>query len=210
MVMMLFTFTACGSDNKSDNKSDTKSTATASKTSENKSGKRILIAYFSRPDENIGVGVIEKGNTRILAEMLAEETGGDLFEIKPAKSYPKAYKETTELAKREQQEKARPEIVGDLPNIDNYDVILLGYPIWWGDLPMPVYTFLEKEKFNGKTIAPFCTHEGSGIAGTEGYIEETTKANMLKGLAMRGSVAQNSKDKAREELKKWLDEISIK
>lgn len=176
----------------------------------NLAGKRILIAYFSRADENYRVGYIEKGNTRILAEMLAEMTGGELFEIKTVKSYPKEYDTAIEEAKQEKESNQRPEIAGKLPNVQDYDMIFLGYPIWWGDLPMGVYTFLEKEDFTGKTIAPFCTHEGSGMAGTEVFVAEATKAKMLPGLALEGTVAQNSRDKAKEELSKWLQDIEAK
>ena len=182
-------FAACGND-------------TANKSSENVnlSDKRILVAYFSRADEN----------TRILAEMLAEMTKADLFEIKPTKPYPKEYIPATEVAKQEKEENARPEIVGEPPDVQKYDVILLGYPIWWSDLPMAVYTFLERENFSGKVIAPFCTHEGSGIGSTEQYIEKSTQAKVLNGLEMRGSMAQNSPQEAKEELAKWLDAIGLK
>ena len=95
--------------------------------------------------------------------------------------------------------------MGELPDVQKYDVIFLGYPIWWGDLPMSVYTFLEKENFSGKTIIPFCTHEGSGISGTERYIADTTK--VLDGLEMRGSVTQNSRDEAQKELTEWLKKL---
>lgn len=199
-------FAACGGEN--DAATDA---AAAQKTDAAKAdawnGKRVLIAYFSRADENIHVGEIQKGNTRILAEMLADMTGGDLFEIKPAKAYPKEYTPTTEIAKQEKADNARPAIEGTLPNVQDYDVIFLGYPIWWSDLPMAVYTFIEAENFSGKTVAPFCTHEGSGLAGTEGYIADATKAKVLPGLEMRGSIAQNSPDEAKAELQNWLDRI---
>ena len=198
MLVLALALAGCGTE-----KSETaeKPSAPAS------AGSKVLVVYFSRADENTGVGYIEKGNTCILAEMIAEKTKADIFEIKPAKSYPKEYKPATELAKQEKENNARPEIVGQLPDVQKYDVIFFGYPIWWGDLPMAVYTFLEKENFSGKTIIPFCTHEGSGISGTEGYIAETTKAKVLDGLEMRGSVAQNSQDKAKEEVMEWLKKL---
>ena len=198
MLVLALALAGCGTE-----KSETaeKPSAPAS------AGSKVLVVYFSRADENTGVGYIEKGNTCILAEMIAEKTKADIFEIKLAKSYPKEYKPATELAKQEKENNARPEIVGQLPDVQKYDVIFLGYPIWWGDLPMAVYTFLEKENFSGKTIIPFCTHEGSGISGTEGYIAETTKAKVLDGLEMRGSVAQNSQDKAKEEVMEWLKKL---
>jgi len=170
-------------------------------------GKRVLVAYFSRADENTGgVGYIEKGNTRILAEMVADITKGDLFEIKTVKSYPKEYRPATEVAKQEKENNERPEINGPLPDMSQYDVIFLGYPIWWSDLPMGVYTFLEKESFAGKTIIPFCTHEGSGIGNTERFIAETTKAKVLPGLEMRGKKAQTQQAEARKDMEKWVNE----
>ena len=126
----------------------------------------ILVAYFSRTGENYDVGVIEKGNTAIVAEIIAAQTGGELFEIKTVNAYPENYEECTEIAQSEKSEKARPELAESIDNLDSYDTIYLGYPIWWGDMPMAVYTFLESNDFAGKTIISFCTHAGSGLSGT--------------------------------------------
>ena len=143
-------------------------------------------------------------NTKILAEMIAERTHGDLFEIKTVKPYPKEYRPATEAAKQEKEENARPEIVGELPDLSKYDVVFLGYPIWWSDMPMPVYTFLDRENFAGKIILPFCTHEGSGLSGTDRTIAETTKADVKDGFALAGHIAQNSSDEARSALYEWM------
>lgn len=172
--------------------------------------KRALVAYFSRADENYGVGYVKKGNTRILAEMIVEKTGADIFEIKADHAYPKEYRAATEAAKAEKEAKARPGLVGTMPDLSKYDVIYLGYPIWWSDMPMAVYTFLEQGNFAGKTIIPFCTHEGSGISGTEDYIKEATGAKVLAGFELRGSIAQKSPEEAREQLYKWLDKTQAK
>ena len=83
-------------------------------------------------------------------------------------------------------------------------LIFLGYPIWWGDLPMGVYTFLERENLAGKTIIPFCTHEGSSLGNTERFIAESTKAKVLSGLEMRGRKAQNSQTEAKAEMEEWI------
>ncbi|QTQ12947.1 flavodoxin [Treponema parvum] len=171
---------------------------------------KILVAYFSRADENYNVGVIEKGNTQILAEFIADELKADTFRIQTVTPYPKAYKACTDTAMAEQKKKARPKLAGTLPNLSEYDIIFLGYPIWWGDLPMAVYTFLEGGDFAGKTIIPFCTHEGSGDAGTARRIESACpKAKVLPVFSMRGQTAQRSQDAAKRDTLKWLGGIKL-
>ena len=103
------------------------------------------------------------------------------------------------------RQKARPEIVGKVENFEQYDTIFIGYPVWWGDKPMPVYTFIESYDFNGKTIVPFATHEGSGFCGTQGM--EKTGAKVLKGLGIYGHVAQKNKAQADNEVTQWLKGI---
>ena len=169
----------------------------------------ILVVFFSHTGENYNVGVIEKGNTHIIADMIAEETGADMFEIRPVNPYPDTYDECTDVAKQEQNDNARPEIVGNVDNMEQYDTVFLGYPIWWGDLPMAVYTFLESYDFSGKTIIPFCTHEGSGLSGTARSIEDACSGvTVLDGFAIRGSVAQNQQDEAKSDVIKWLDGLN--
>ena len=171
------------------------------------SDSKILVAYFSHAGENYNVGVIEKGNTHIIADMIAEETGADLFEIATVNPYPDTYDECRDVAMQEQNDNARPEIIGPPANLDQYNTIFIGYPIWWGNLPMAVYTFLESYDFSGKTVIPFCTHEGSGLSGTKSSIEKTCSgATVLDGLAVRGSMAQNEQDSARESVTKWLSD----
>lgn len=170
----------------------------------------ILVAYFSRTGENYSVGTIEKGNTHIVADMIAEQTGGDMFEISTVTPYPDDYDECTEIAKQEQNDNARPELVASVENIEDYDIIFLGYPIWWSDMPMAIYTFLESYDFSGKTIIPFCTHEGSGLSSTENNIAEVCPdAEVLDGLSIRGSIAQNSQDEAQEAVINWLKEAGF-
>ena len=168
---------------------------------------KSLVVYFSRADENYSVGTITEGNTAILAKMIAQKTAADSFEIVPEKAYPKNYSECTDVAKDEQRKKARPAYKGDIDTA-GYDTIYIGYPIWWGDLPMVVYTFLEKHDLNGKTLVPFCTHEGSGISGTDGSLKKMYKgATMKKALAMRGSVAQNKRKEAEKQVDEWLKQV---
>lgn len=167
--------------------------------------RKTLVVFFSRTGENYAVGNIKKGNTHIIAEMIAEETKGTLFQVEPIKAYPEDYNQCTEVAKYEVESNARPAIKGDIAVVD-YDVVYIGYPNWWGDMPMPVYTFIEKHDWHGKTVIPFCTHEGSGLSGTESRIKKACEgAVVLKGLAIRGATAQNSQEKARKAVTDWLE-----
>ena len=135
---------------------------TKTDTSEKTSGSKALVVYFSRTGEQYGVGVIEKGNTAIVADMIVEQTGADSFEILPkTDNYPTTYKELTDVAKEEQNQNARPAIKDTVLNLEQYDTIYLGYPIWWGDLPMICYTFLESYDFSGKKSVLFATSGGS-------------------------------------------------
>lgn len=173
-------------------------------------GKKVLVAFFSHTGENYAVGNITKGNTHIIAEMIAEATGGNLFEIVPIKEYPKTYNACVEVAKKEKETGARPAIKGSIA-VENYDIIFLGYPNWWGDMPMPVYTFIEKHRWAGKTVIPFCTHEGSGLSNTEKYIANVCKgAEVEKGLAVRGATAQNKQEQARKTVDQWLERLVLK
>ena len=166
----------------------------------------VLVAYFSRADENYSVGVIEKGNTAIVAELIAEQTGADLFEIVPVNAYPAGYEEMKVVATQEQNSNARPEIANAVENWDDYDVVFLGYPIWYGDMPMIVYNFLESYDFSGKTVVPFNTHEGSGQSGTQSRIASTIPgATVLNGLAIRGATAQNDASATRSAVETWIE-----
>lgn len=169
--------------------------------------KKILVAFFSRTGENYAVGHIEQGNTHIVAELIASAIGGTLFRIEPATPYPDDYRACTEVAQREKRSKARPALVGDIA-AEEFDVIFLGYPNWWGDLPMCVYTFLEQHDWQGKIIIPFCTHEGSGLSDTENRLRAACRgASVLNGLAVRGSVAQNEREKAWKQVLEWLKQL---
>lgn len=169
--------------------------------------KKILVAYFSRADENYNVGYIEKGNTQVVAEMIAEETGGTLFHIETVTPYPADYNECIDLAKKEMNSGARPAILGDA-DVEAYDIIYLGYPNWWGEVPMAVYTFIEKHSWHGKTVVPFCTHEGSGLGSTVGRLKtECQGATFLPGLAIQGTVAQNNRNQIRQNVNAWLKKL---
>ena len=164
----------------------------------NLDNKKILIAYFSREGNNYVNGSIVNlpvGNTQIAAEMIEEHTGGDLFKIEANYSYPSDYTKCTNVAKDELRNNARPKLTKSVDNMEEYDVIFLGYPNWWGTAPMAVFTFLEKYNFDGKIIVPFCTHEGSGMGHSESNIKEICPgAEVKKGLAIHGGSVKNSKN----------------
>ena len=154
---------------------------------------KTLVIVYSRADENYGVGNITTGNTMKLAQIIAEKTASDLFEVKPAKPYPADYDSCIDVAKKELNANARPAILED-KDITEYDTIYFGYPIWWGDIPMPLYTFIEAHDWTGKTVIPFCTHEGSGAGRTDRTLKAAMKgANVKNVTAVRGSIAQNDR-----------------
>lgn len=165
------------------------------------SGKSIVV-YFSRAENikfdpdvdavtsasiNLDESGTPVGNMRLLAEYIGEETGAVVFSIWTADLYPTAYKDTTDLAAEEKSANARPELTSHIDNMDDYDVIYLGYPIWWDTLPMPVASFLEEYDFTGKTIIPFASHEGSGLGSGVSMIKELCPdAEVLDGFAIKG------------------------
>lgn len=159
-------------------------------------GSKTLVAYFSLAGEQYAVGVIEEGNTSIIAHMIADQTGADLFEIEAATPYPQTHSELLDVSQQEMAENARPEFVGDVENWEDYDTVFIGYPNWWGDMPMIVYHFLESHDWGGKTVVPFCTHGGSGLSGTESTIEDITGGTMMDGFAISGETAQNDRETA--------------
>jgi len=169
---------------------------------------KILIAYYSRKGQNYVNGNIknlDKGNTEIVAEFIQKTVGGDLFEIDTVKKYAEDYTACTVEAKEELKAKARPELKKFLPNIDEYDAIFIGYPCWWGTMPMACFTFLERYDTTNKKIIPFCTHEGSGLAASEKDIKKTCpKASVVSGLAIRGANAAKSEKEVAAWAKKSL------
>ncbi|MCD8327509.1 MAG: flavodoxin [Ruminococcus sp.] len=169
----------------------------------------MIVIYFSLAGEQYSVGVIEEGNTSIIARMIAEQTGADLFEIEAAEPYPQTYSELLDVSRQEMSENARPAYVGDVENWEEYDTVFIGYPNWWGDMPMIVYSFLESHDWNGKTVIPFCTHGGSGLSGTEATIEDITGAAMLDGFAITGEAAQNDREASENRVTEWLKEIGL-
>ncbi|WMW25644.1 flavodoxin [Methanolobus sediminis] len=169
---------------------------------------KCLIAYFSRADNNYVSGKIVNltvGNTKLAAGMIHEITNGELFSIDTVQSYPKDYSATVNVAKKELNGNTRPELSSHVKDMESYNVVFLGYPNWLGTMPMPVFTFLEEYDFSGKTIVPFCTHEGSGMGRSENDIANLCpESTVLKGLAIHGSRVSSAK----KDIEGWLESIS--
>ena len=165
---------------------------------------KSLVIYFSRADENYFGGqmrYITKGNTEVVAEYIRDIVGADLFKVERKVPYSKDYMTCIKEAQNEQRRNELPEIVKSLDNIDAYDVIFIGGPIYWGTLPQPMFTQLSKLNFNGKIIMPFSTHEGSGLAGVVRDIKKYAQNATIKpGLAIVGSTVNASK----VEVEKWI------
>lgn len=153
---------------------------------------KILVAYFSKTN-----------NTKTVAEYIHANVGGDIFQVTPKKPYPADYRETTRTARVELDGNARPELADTIApeTMKDYDVVFIGYPNWWGTLPMAMFTFLEQFDLTGKTVVPFCTHEGSGLGRGPADLETLCPgAVVAQGLAVRGgSVGSAEKDVA-----EWL------
>lgn len=186
--------------------------------SENKT--KILIAYFTRAD-NIKIdpdvdatssasinskGSSYEGNLAIMADYIKDDTGGDTFSILTSEYYPTDYRDSTNVAKEEQRGDARPELSNHVENMEDYDIIFLGYPNWWGGLPMPVYTFLEEYDFSGKIIIPFASHEGSGLGNGPSEITEICPdAQIMDGFAARGTEVSSSK----ADIETWITSLDL-
>ena len=169
----------------------------------NGSGKN-LVAYFSRIENYYRNGKVDNitiGKTEVVAKKIQALTGSDIFHVDTVHKYPEGYDDTTDVAKKEKNEDARPTLTAKVENMDQYEVIYVGSPNWWNTMPMAVFTFLESYNFSGKTIIPFITHEGSGLGSIVRDIQRLCpEAKVLSGLAISaGNV--NSSD---SQLKSWL------
>ncbi len=187
-------------------------------------GPRVLVVFLSRAGENYNVGVtregsasaayagyIEKGNTAMMAAVIAELTGGDLFEIRTVTPYPEDYASMLRVAQEEIDTNARPALAANVENMADYDVVFIGYPIWHGKMPQAIYSFIESHDLTGKTVIPFNTHEGSGQSGTQRVIEAALPdSTVLQGLAIQGKVAQENPERTRALIEPWLEGMNMR
>ena len=161
-----------------------------------------IIIYFSRADENYSVGYITKGNTEVVAEYIRDITKADMFKVERKVPYAKDYNTCIKQAQDEQRRGERPELKQMLNSIEDYDVVFVGSPIYWGTMPNPLLTQLEKLNWQGKTVMPFTTHEGSGLGNVVADLKNICKgATVLNGLAITGSAVKGSKDKVQNWIK---------
>ena len=184
---------AAGSDLESQASSQMESAAEES--SETAEAGGTLIAYFSW-----------SGNTEQLAQMIQTETGGELFEIAPATPYTEDYDQLLDIAQQEQADNARPELASQVENWDSYSTVFVGYPDWWSDAPMLIYSFLESYDWEGKTLIPFCTSGGSGFGRSlDNLPASAPSATILEGFHVNGS----SVDGAAEDVAAWLSGLGL-
>ena len=178
---------------------------------------KILIAYFTWADNTIvenpdsidvdaetSASVLSPGNAELIANWIAEETGGDLFSIKTQNKYSSDYDECLNQARRERDNNERPALVGRVNNIDDYDVIFLGFPNWWYTCPMAIFTFVESYDLSGKTIIPFCTHGTGGLSRTIRDLKNLLPENceVLEPIGVYRPEVKNSKSRVLDWLKK--------
>ena len=146
------------------------------------------------------------GNTQYIAVIISEATGSDLFEIKTVHTYPGSHKALIDAAKVEIDNNARPKLATHIKNLKDYDVVFVGFPNWWYDMPMPLYSFFDEYDFGGKTVIPFCTHGGGGEQNCfKDFVKNTSKATNKKGFITSGGSASS----ARPQVEKWLKEIDV-
>ena len=185
---------------------------------------KVLVVFLSRAGENYNVGVtressasaayagyIDNGNTAMMAAVIAELTGGDLFEIQTVTPYPEDYASMLQVAQEEIDTDARLALAENVENMADYDVVFIGYPIWHGRIPQVIYTFMETHDLTGKTVIPFNTHEGSGQSGTQRVIEAALPGStVLQGLAIRGKVAQEDPEQTKALIEPWLEGMNMR
>lgn len=192
---------------KSNNIDPVNESFSSTETAENK----VLIAYFSLADsvpegaDAVTHATPSIGNTESAAIEIQKQTGGDLFAIHTVESYPISHRECSEAAEEEMRSDARPELSSHIENMENYDTVYIGYPIWWYQEPMAIRTFLEEYDFSEKTVIPFCTTLGAGVKESEENIQSLCpNSTVLNGLTL-----YSGQDNFSDEILKWLSEIEM-
>ncbi len=220
LIALLLTMTACGSAENAalptqEPAGETVQPAADAGAGIQEASGHILIAYFSVPETD-GVDTVASasrvavdgqvvGNTQFVANVIGEVTGGDLWRIETVQTYPGAHEPLLEFAYNELMEDARPELSSELENLDAYDVVFLGYPNWNAELPMPLYTFLEKYDLSGKTVIPFNTHGGSQFSRT---IQTIAQLQPNAEVVTNGfTVSRNAVGNSRNDIVAWLREL---
>ena len=212
VLTMVLSLAACStnqSPSESTPEESSSQTNESTPTPSNTNGKNLVV-YFSMPDNVDDSTVVidgeTLGNTQYMAYVIQETVGADIFRIEPETPYPTDHDELVDLASEEQSNNARPAIKDTIENFDTYENIFVGYPNWWGDMPMALYTFLDTYDLSGKTVIPFVTSGGSGFSGTIAAIEEAEpEATLLDGLSLSG----DSVDRAGDEITVWLDGLGL-
>lgn len=218
ILLLMITITGCQSKEEANENVngisvvyDNSDERTMQEISNEKKPNKILIAYFSLTDgipdgaDAVTYATPRAGNTEAAAFQIKSITGGDLFAIKTEENYPVKHQECSGIANKELKEDARPQLTTHIENIDDYDLIFIGFPIWWYQEPMAVRTFLEEYDFTGKTIIPFCTSLGAGIGESEKNIKKLCPAsNVLGGITLN-----NGKNNYSEQITQWLTELDI-
>ncbi|WP_094606179.1 hypothetical protein SPSIL_040200 [Sporomusa silvacetica DSM 10669] len=195
-IVMLLTAAGCGSTGATFNAGSVSSgkISPGDNAASTKKHSKILVAYFSHG-----------GNTRKAAESIHEQVGGDLFEIKTVNPYPEEYDACVAAAKAELENNARPQLTGKVENMADYDIVFIGYPIWWHTTPMAIYSFMEAYDLSGKTVIPFCTSYSNDIAKSMPAIHGlAANSKILDGLTIKGVDGENV-----SKVEPWLKKIGI-
>ena len=162
---------------------------------------KVLIVFFSHAGENYAVGNVKVGNTKLVADEIQKLTGGDEFEIVAEKSYDMPYDPLTKLAKEEQENNEKPAFKGEVKNLDQYETVFIGGPVWWSTYPQVMFTFFDKYDLNGKTIIPFTTHEGSGMGNVVSDLKKLyPEATFKQAFSIYGHETRKNLSK----VDKWL------
>lgn len=233
-LVLVCTLSACGTETKTpdtsaDSTDNTVSNSSQSEVSSSDTGSgsnsqddvtssRILIAYFSIPEDVSGTDAVagasvvvkdgvKMGNTEYVSKLIQETIGGDLFRIETVESYPLDHDTLVDQAADEQDENKRPALSSKVSNLDQYDTIILGFPNWWADLPMPVYTFLEEYDLSGKTIIPFVTHGGSGFSSTIRTISKLQSGAQVSDNTL--SLSRNSVADCKNQVTEWAKSLNV-